>query len=344
MKKRKLLVIGCILVAMALSACGQKTTEKAKETQPAVQVKEVQEADEKKLTALAASVDRLYIDDTYAALAKDFKQEALDQAKQSLKEAKAEKNLTKQQDDLITEAEKNITAAENMFSVVTSVDSLYTDGVVSVKSDATDSVIADTKSKLEALKIKTAFCEEYNTKISDVETQVNYMESVKTAVFSVWNVEAGVMYEGVTRQQYTDVKAAVEAVSNAELKNDLLAMVSAVDAALTAQETEAARTAQAVSSSRNNSQSGSGTSTNSGGSSSSSSSDSSGGSSSSNGGGSSSSSSSSQDTSSGASSSGGSSQDSSGGSSGGQSSSGEYMGDIEGGEIYGGDLSEDWFE
>lgn len=332
MKKRMVLLIGCVsILGILLSGCSSSSTKSANMSQDEVHKEDIEKADETKLTALSDSVKLLYSDDTYADLAENFNQDALDQARQTLKEAKTEKNLTKQQMHMIDEAEQHINSAEDMFIVVNTIDSFYTDDVIKEKTDTTESAIADTKSKLETLRDKTVFYEEYNAKILDVESQINHMEDVKASVFQIWDVENGVMAPEVTRQQYNDVLSAVETISNERLKMDLMAMVNAVDHTLTELE-ELARVAEAYEPSGNLSQSGGGSSSYSGGTSSEPASSSANDNSSSSGGTSSSDNSpSSQDSSSGSASSGDVSAD------------GEYQGETEGGSSYGGDLSEDWF-
>lgn len=224
--------------------------EEQKRLEEEKRLKEAREAIQKELDDLEIQLVGLYADDQKKTPGEGITQDGIDAASAKLEilkdKYKEDTDITPDQTERLKDLEEDLQNISKMYEVLTSYNVLYPNGQLVASGTEAKESVENLKGLIKALQNeKPDFCKAYEEKLSETESQLAFQESVLEAVNMIYNRETGVMIPGVTRQQYTDVLAAVESLQENSLKAELKQYLAIVDQTLTAQE-EAAKAAQAA--------------------------------------------------------------------------------------------------
>lgn len=211
-------------------------------------LEDAREAIQKDIDDLKTQVIALYADDQKKMLIEGITQDSIDAASakmEALKEKYQENpDISPEQGEQIRNIEDDLQFLCKMHEILTAYNAFYPNGQLVTPGTESKEALENLKGLIKELQgEKPDFCKIYEEKVNETENQFLFQESVIEAVNMIYSRETGAMIAGVTRQQYTDVLAAVESLPENTLKAELKQYLAVVDQALTAQE-EAAKAAQ----------------------------------------------------------------------------------------------------
>lgn len=224
--------------------------EEQKRLEEEKRLKEAREAIQKELEDLETQVAALYADEQKKMLAEGITQDGIDAAFAKLKMSKEkyteDPDISPEQMKKLEDLEEDLQDISKMHEILTAYNTLFPNGQLAAPGAEIKNALENVKGLIKELQDKKPdFCKIYEEKVSETENQILFQESVVEAIGMIYNRETGTMIAGVTRQQYTDVLAALESLPENTLKAELKQYLAVVDQALTAQE-EAAKAAQAA--------------------------------------------------------------------------------------------------
>lgn len=219
-------------------------------------LEDAREAIQKDIDDLETQVIALYADDQKKMLIEGITQDGIDAAFAKLKMSKEkyteDPDISPEQMKKLEDLEEDLQDISKMQKILATYNAFYPNGQLSVPGVEIKDAIENVKGLIKELQDKKPdFCKIYEEKVGETESQLAFQESVIEAVNMIYSRETGAMIPGVTRQQYTDVLAAVESLPENTLKAELKQYLVVVDQALTAQE-EAAQAAQSEKKSNTN--------------------------------------------------------------------------------------------
>jgi Tfp pilus assembly protein PilO len=222
--------------------------EEQKRLEEEKRLKEAREAIQKELEDLEMQVAALYADEQKKMLAEGITQDGIDAASAKLETMKEKykenPDISLEQTKKLEDLEEDLQDISKMQKILAAYNAFYPNGQLAVPGVEIKDALENVKGLIKELQDKKPdFCKIYEEKVGETESQLAFQESVIEAINMIYSRETGAMIPGVTRQQYTDVLAAVESLPENTLKAELRQYLIVVDQTLTAQE-EAAKAAQ----------------------------------------------------------------------------------------------------
>lgn len=222
--------------------------EEQKRLEEEKRLKEARDAIQKELDDLEIQLVGLYADDQKKTPGEGITQDDIDAASAKLETMKEKykenPDISPEQMKKLEDLEEDLQDISKMQKILAAYNAFYPNGQLAVPGVEIKDAIENVKGLIKELQDKKPdFCKIYEEKVGETESQLAFQESVIEAVNMIYSRETGTMIAGVTRQQYTDVLAAVESLPENTLKAELRQYLTVVDQTLTAQE-EAAKAAQ----------------------------------------------------------------------------------------------------